>query len=243
MVVLNPESVITGPARSERWARALRIDLGTLNSTLAISRENRLPRSAVVVTLAAREMMRISKAGEKVDNIVVFGSEVDPTRHPGFREISENLRALRAKWFPRAKLALISNDPQLSDMDVRISLGFYDKPVIRLEHGTVKTYQKLTGHKSAQLTEIVHQLSSLEKVIIQAEFISGEVDNSTEAEVKGWIKRLRDVKPLEVFVSSPSIRPKKGQKPGIAPKRLKEIAAMVTEEIGATVTVLDKAAL
>ena len=42
-----------------------------------------------------------SKAGEKLQHIVVFG-EVDPTVHPEFRAISENLRELTNKWFPRA---------------------------------------------------------------------------------------------------------------------------------------------
>lgn len=241
MVVLNPDSIITGPRRSERWGRALTIDLGRLDASLAISRDNRLPRASVVVTLAAQEMMRISKSGEKVDNVLVIGSEVDPTRHPGFREISENLRALRTKWFPRAKLSLISDDPALGDMDARISLGFYDTPVIRLEYGTVKTFQKLTGHKSTELGDIVRHLSSLEKVTVLAKFVRGDIDNSTDSEVKGWIKRLRDVEPQEVLITSPPSRAKKGQLQGITPARLKEIAEMVVEEVGATVTVIDHA--
>jgi len=241
MVVLNPESIISGPRRSDRWGRTLTIDLGTLNSSLAISRDNRLPRASVVVTLAAQEMMRISKGGEKVDNIVVIGSEVDPTRHPGFREISENLRALRTKWFPRAKLCLVSDDPALADMDARISLGFYDTPVIRLEYGTVKTFQKLTGHKPSVLGDIVRHLSTLEKVTVQAQFVRGEVDNSTDNEVRGLIKRLRDVEPQEVLITSPPPRARKGQPKGVTSARLQEIADLVAEEVGVTVTVVDSA--
>ncbi len=240
MVVLNPNSIITGPSRSPRWGRALTLDLGAPDATLAISRENRLPRPSVVVTLAARELMRLSKGGEKVDNILVVGSEVDPTHHPGFREISENLRALRNKWFPRAKLNLVSDDPRLNDAETRIALGIYDNPVVRLEYGTVKTFRKLTGHKSTVLSEIVRHLSSLEHVIVQAQFVRGEVDNSTESEVKGWIKRLRDVEPQEVLITSPPPQQRKGRPRGISDTRLKEIAELVTEEVGASVTVLDR---
>ena len=240
MVVLNPNSIVTGPNRSPRWGRALKLDLGAPDATLAISRENRLPRPSVVVTLAAQELMRLSKGGEKVDNILVVGSEVDPTHHPGFREISENLRALRNKWFPRAKLNLVSDDPQLNDAETRIALGIYDSPVVRLEYGTVKTFQKLTGHKSTMLNDIVRHLSSLEHVIVQAQFVRGEVDNSTESEVKGWIKRLRDVEPQEVLITSPPPQQRKGRPRGISDTRLKEIAELVTEEVGASVTVLDR---
>ena len=239
MVVLNPKSLISGPTRTERWGRTLTIDLGALNATLAISRDNRLPRAAVVVTLAAQEMMRLSKGGDKVDNILVVGSEVDPTRHPGFREISENLRALRNKWFARAKLNLISDDPSLADAEARITLGIYDNPVVRLEYGTTKTFQKLTGHKPAELGEIIKHLSTLDRVIVQACFVRGEVDNSTESEVKGWIKRLRDVDPAEVLISTPPSAKKKGRPQGITPTRLNEIVELVTEETSATVTILE----
>ncbi len=236
MVVLNPKSLITGPTRTERWGRTLTIDLGALDATLAISRDNRLPRAAVVVTLAAQEMMRLSKGGDKVDNILVIGSEVDPTRHPGFREISENLRALRNKWFPRAKLNLISNVPSLDNSESRITMGIYDFPVVRMEAGTAKTFQKLTGHKSTEFGEIIKHLTTLERVIIQTCFVRGDADNSTASEVKGWLKRLKEIEPVEILMSSPPSRKRKDLPLGIPPTRLKEIVELVTEEVGTKVT-------
>lgn len=239
MVVLNPETILSGPARSRHWGQALTIDLGALNTTLAISRDNRLPRSAVIVTLAAQELMRLSKAGEKVESILVTGSEVDPTLHPGFREISENLRDLRNKWFPKARICLISDSPVLERLEVRAALGLYDNPVVRLEYGTAKTFQAMTGRKSTQLGEIVRHLTSLDRVIVRACFVRGTVDNSTENEVKGWIKRLRDVRPHEIQIASPPPKARKGQPQGITKTRMQEIIERVNEEIGATVTMLD----
>jgi hypothetical protein len=243
MVVLNPDSIITGPTRTPRWGLALKIDLGALDSTLAISRDNRLPRPAVVVTLAAQEMMRLSKGGDKVKSILVSGSEVDPTLHPGFREITENLRDLRNKWFPRAKLCLISDHPELERLEVRMALGIYDNAVVRLEYGTTKTFAALTGRKSTQLGEIVQHLSSLDRVIVRADFVRGKVDNSTENEVKGWIKRLRDVAPHEVQLSSPPPKAAKGRRQGITKTRMEQIVELINDEVGATVTMLETADL
>lgn len=239
MVALDPKALLSGPSPIEPWGRTLRLDLGALDRTLAISRDNRLPRASVVVTIAAQELMRLSKAGEKVQTILVVGSEVDPTRHPGFREISDNLRALRTKWFPRAKLTLISDDPDLSNAEVRIALGNYDRPVVRMEYGTVKTFQKLTGHKSTELSRMVKQLSMIERLTVQAQFVRGDVDNSTDSEVRGWIKRLQDLEPQEVLISTPPARKRKGQPQGIPPSRLQEIVERVSEEVGATVTVVE----
>ena len=243
MTALDPKALLSGPSPTEPWGRTLRLDLGALDATLAISRDNRLPRASVVVTLAAQELMRLSKAGEKVQTILVVGSEVDPTRHPGFREISENLRALRTKWFPRAKLTLISNDPDLSDAEVRIAIGSYDRPVIRMEYGTVKTFQKLTGHKTTELSAMVKQLSTVERLTVRAQFVRGDVDNSTDNEVRGWIKRLQDLEPQEVLISTPPPRKRKGLPQGIPATRLQEIVERVSEEVGATVTVVEDESL
>ena len=67
-----------------------------------------LARGSVVVTSSARRLIDLSKGGEKVETIAVIGSEADPASHPDLREITENLRILRTKWFPRAKLALFT---------------------------------------------------------------------------------------------------------------------------------------
>lgn len=242
MSFLSPATIMTGPKRSPRYGQCLTIDLGIPDSTLAISRDNRMPRAAAVVTMAARELMRLSKAGEKVETVLVMGSEADPTGHPDFREITENLRELRNKWFPRAKLCLVSNDPQLDNAGVRVGVGAYDLPVLRFESGTAKTYTKLTGRKSTQLVEIVQQLSSLDRVIIRAHFVRGEVDNSTETEVRGWIKRLQDVRPTEIQISTDDPR-SRGKSPsrGVPKSRLQQIIDEVIDKVGATVTLLEPA--
>lgn len=242
MSFLSPATIITGPKRSPRYGQCLTIDLGLPDSTLAISRDNRLPRAAAVVTMAARELMRLSKGGEKVETVLVLGSHADPTGHPDFREITENLRELRNKWFSRAKLCLLSNDPQLENAGVRVGVGAYDLPVLRFESGTAKTYSKLTGRKSTQLVKVVEQLCSLDRVIIRAEFVRGEVDNSTESEVRGWIKRLQNVRPSEILISTPDPRSRGKNLPrGIPKTRLQQIIDEVIDKVGATVTILEPA--
>lgn len=240
MVSLSPSAIFCGPKAHPRWGMTLTLDLGLPDATLAISRENRLPRASVVVTMAARELMRLSKAQEKLDTILVTGTSADPTSHPDFKEITENLRELRNKWYPKAKLCLSCQDPHLDDAGVRIGVAAYDWPVMRLESGNAKTYSKLTGRKSTQLGKIVEQLSSLERVIIRAEFVRGAVDNSTDSEVKSWIKRLQDVRPKEIQISSPNPRSStKGGPRGISKSRLQEIVDMVSDQVGATVLVVE----
>lgn len=240
MLSLSPSSIFSGPKPNARWGHTLTLDLGARDSTLAISRENRLPRASVVITMAARELMRLSREGEKVETILVVGSQADPTSHPDFKEITDSLRELRNKWFSKAKLCLLCDDPHLDSPGVRIGVAAYDWPMVRLESGTARTYSKLTGRKSSQLGKIIEQLASLDRLIIRAEFVRGEVDNSTDTEVRGWIKHLQDVRPNEIQVWSASPRSAgKGGARGIPKTRLQEIVDLVSDKVGATVLVLD----
>ncbi len=238
MVHLTPDTLITGPKATERWGRAIFIDVGATGTTLAVSRENRLPRASVVVTLAAQELMRLSKGGEKAEHIVLIGSNVDPTQHPDFREISDNLRELRNKWFPRAKLVLISDDPKLDLPETRIALGSYDFNVMRLESGTTKTYTALTGKKSTELGMLVKHLTTVERVVVRAELSRGKIDNSSPSELKNWMRKLREVEPVEIQLSTLKGRGKPSDtRRSVSQSVLDKVAEELGDEIGTTVNV------
>ncbi len=237
MATATPTPLLTGPFKSKRYGATLTLNLGSHEVALAVSRTNAMPRASVVVTTAAREIMRLSKAGEKCVAIVLYGSEYDPTEHPSFLEITENVRDLRNKWFPKAKLTLLSNNPMLDEYRARHALGIYDFPTIRMEYGTTKTYSALTGRKSTELATLVKHLSGLDKVVVRASFQRGKIDNSTPSELRGWLKRLEEIQPTAVHISN-LLDPVEGQKP-ITATRFKQI----TEELEASgdypVTVLE----
>lgn len=238
MVHLTPTTLITGPKVTERWGRSIFIDTGANGTTLAVSRENRIPRASVVVTLAAQELMRLSKNGDKADHIVLLGSDVDPTQHPDFREITDNLRELRNKWFPRAKLVLVSDDPDLESPETRIALGAFDFNVMRLESGTAKTYSALTGKKSTGLAQLIKHLTTVERVVVRAEIARGKIDNSTPAEIKNWMKKLREVEPIEIQLSTLKGKGKPtDDRRSVTKSALDKVAEELGDEIGATVKV------
>jgi hypothetical protein len=237
-VAITDCPIFSGPLKTERLGATLGIDLGSQDMALAVSRENRMPRASVVVTTAARHIIRISKAGEKIETLAVWGSVADPTQHPDFREITENLRDLRNKWFAKAKLCLISEAPHLEDAELRHVLGIYDRVYLRMEWGTAKTFAAMTGRKSTEFATFIGSITHLEHVVFQARFIRGEVDNTTEPEVRAWIKKIAELKPREVQILNPEAKsgPKRAKS---APKsRLSEIAAEVTQKTGIPATLV-----
>ncbi len=200
MTLRSSLPIVHGPKSTQRLGKAIAIDLTAPQCNLVVERGSSLPRASVVVTTAARHLIEQSKTGDKIENLVVMGSVTDPTSHPDFREISENLRALRDKWFPRAKLCLFSACRDFDSSELRLTLGYFDKLFFSFEWGTARTFTQATGEKSTVLATLTRQLASLDHVIVEAHFFRGEADNSTDAEVKGWIKKLQEVRPSEVHI-------------------------------------------
>ena len=224
--------ILRGPLKSERLGAVLGIDIGYEESGLSVSRDNRMPRASVVITTAARAIIRLSKSGEKVESIAAVGSVIDPTTHPDLREITSNLRDLRNKWFPKAKLWLQLEDP-IFEPDTRPPLGIFDRVLVTFEWGTAKTYTAMTGHKANDLTNLQATLTHMESLVLQARFVKADgIDNTNETEVKAWIKRVGEIRPREVHILGPDAK-LADKKFKLAPKgRLNEIAAEVTEKTG-----------
>lgn len=231
MLQLQAE-IVEGPLEHPLFGRSL-----VIRPTVETTRANRFPSQAVVVTTAARRLIELSKAGEKLASVVVEG-ERDPTTHPEFHQISENLRELLKKWFPKTKLALSSHSPSLDRPETRHALIFYDLPVLSLEAGTQKTVAKLSPETLQEVKDRLEQMGRLEveRLIVRTQFVRGDVDNSKDNEVRAWIKNLTEVKPARVQILTPA-KAKDGQKP-VTKTRMKEIAEMVQEKTGIVVDLL-----
>jgi len=225
--------IVRGPEKSAEFGKCLLI-----YPTCETARPGIFPSQALVVTTAARRLIELSKAGERLNAVVVLG-EVDPTLNPDFRAISENLRELCNKWHPKASLTLVSGAQGLDDADIRQALSCYDDPILRFEAGTQKTYAALTGAKPSVFKEVVQNLSKieLERITVAATFVRGDVDNSTESEVRAWVKHLGAIKPATVHVSTlAKIDTKRKLKP-ITKARLETIANQVADKTGLPVEV------
>jgi hypothetical protein len=188
-----------------------------------------VPTPGVIITSAARRMIELSRAGEKLETLLVTGN-LEPTSHPELVEVVENLRELRDKWYPKAALALVSDAIDVDAVHLRHALGMFDKPVVRFEWGTAKAFASATGRPGTDLKRIVEALAGLERLMLQATFSDGKGGNATPTEVRNWIKKVDEVHPREVHLGTVAAR-KGGPKP-LSADRLGKLAAEVTEKTG-----------
>lgn len=224
-----------GPLEHPRFGKTV-----VIRPTLETARAGVFPTQAVIVTSAARILITANREGDRIKSVLVEGVDHDPTKHPEFNEISRNLRELINKHFPKAKFHLLSDAPDLGEAQARHALVYYDHPTLRVEAGTLKTHTALTGEASQVFKDRLEGLSrlELEKIVIQANFVRGKPDNSTDSEVKGWLKHIQAIKPASILISSIPHPDAKNQK-AITKTRMTQIVDLVTEKTGIPVEVIE----
>ena len=230
------DRVVRGPLEHPQFGKSLVIDPG-----VPPARPDQFVTHAFVVTTAARLLMSHSKIGDKLAAVVVTGSERDPMAHPEFRQISENLRELMNKWYPKASLVLESNGQHLDDPEYRHVLSSYHRPILSFEAGTQKTFAALTGRKPGDFKEICENLSKLEldRWILRANFVRGGPDNSTDSELKNWLGYVEKFNPALIQVSSQ--KKADGTAKPVTKSRMTEIAEKASAKTGVEVEIIDAA--
>ncbi|MTI31797.1 radical SAM protein [Xanthovirga aplysinae] len=142
---------------------------------------------------------------------ITFAGNGEPTLHPQFEKIIVEVSALRNKWMPKAKIAVLSNATTLKKESVLRALEEVDERILKLDAGTEQTFQLLNkplGRMS--LSKIYDDLKSglfNGDFKIQSMFLKGtvngkSVDNTLDSELKEWTEKLIEIKPKEVMLYS-----------------------------------------
>lgn len=234
VVALLQLEVLRGPHRRPGLGQCLEV-LPTSDT----GRPGTFPGQGIIVTRAARRMIELSKAGEKLESIAVVGPP-DPTLHGEFREITENLKELARKWYPKLGLTLITGPLHLSAPEVRHACSLYERMIVRLDGAAQKTFAALQpASKGASLKTAIDQLAVLEHsgLVLRTQLTQGTVDTTTEAELKAWIALAARLRPQLIQVSTIAKGGPKGAKP-VAKGKLEDFAAKLGEKSGVATAVL-----
>jgi wyosine [tRNA(Phe)-imidazoG37] synthetase (radical SAM superfamily) len=200
---------------------------GSPDAEPIVSRPDKPPSAGVVVTGAARRIIGLSKAGEKLAALLVAGDH-EPTLHPNFLEITENLRDLRGKWFPKTPLCVAVRTPHVETRDLVHALQIYDKPLLRFSWGSARTFTAMTKGTPAEYKTLVEVGAALDRLVVDACFVA---ENSTDKELSAFIRKLEELHPTEVLVGTVGAGARGGQKP-LTESRLEKIAATIGEKGG-----------
>ena len=141
--------------------------------------------------------------GEPLD-VITFAGNGEPTGHPDFAGIINDTIAARDKYFPSAKVSVLSNATMLHKPDIFEALKKVDNNIQKLDTVDMAYITKVDRpcSPSYDVRKVIEQLKAYDgKVIIQTIFMRGEgVDNTGEEYVVPWIEAVKEIAPEQVMI-------------------------------------------
>lgn len=219
MTIIFP-SPIFGPIHSRRLGVSLGINLlpddGKVCSFDCIycecgfnaeRRTKKLLPTREEVCTALEEKLKDMQANGPAPDVLTFAGNGEPTAHPHFSEIIEDTLALRDKYFPKAKVSVLSNSTFIDRPAVFEALNKIDNNILKLD--TVdEEYIHLLDRPNGKYSvkKIIERMKEFEgNCIVQTMFLKGsyqgkDVDNTSDKYVLPWIEAVKEIAPRQVMI-------------------------------------------
>ena len=160
------------------------------------------PKTEDVRRALSAKLKSCADAGTQIDSIT-FSGNGEPTLNPDFPEIVDVTLELRDRYYPDAKVSVLSNATMVARQDVFAALRKVDNPILKLDapdDAGVRAVNRPSGHYSVEET-----VCSLERFngdfVLQTMFLkSPEYDSSAEKYLRQWTDIVRRLKPREIMV-------------------------------------------
>jgi wyosine [tRNA(Phe)-imidazoG37] synthetase (radical SAM superfamily) len=214
--MLHFDDIVFGPIYSRRLGSSLGVNLlpskGKLCNFDCIycecgwnkdgAADRRFPSFKEVRSALEKRISEIAAEGRPVDSIT-FSGNGEPTMHPDFPAVIELVLELRDRYFPDAKVSVLSNATLLGRKDIAEALMRIDNPILKIDAATDALVQKMNKPVGVyRLSEVVDNIKRFDgKFILQTMFLkSPDFDLSTSENLSGWMDIVRELKPREIMV-------------------------------------------
>jgi len=217
------DKIAFGPIQSRRLGSSLGINVSPTDVkicsfdcvycecgwTLEKSIDPHLFYSVEEITTAIEAKLRQCKeAGTLIDSIT-FSGNGEPTLHPHFDQIIDNLIILRDKYYPKTAITCLSNATQLAKEEVLSSLKKIENPILKLDAVTEPLFQLINKPTiPVSVEEVIKQLQRMNGgFILQTLFFKGEIDgqyfnNAAEPHLSLWMNVVKQLHPRKVMIYS-----------------------------------------
>lgn len=159
------------------------------------------------VTGALRKRLERMKDEGPEPNVLTFAGNGEPTAHPEFPEIMEDVLALRDMFFPEARVSVLSNATRITDRRVFEALLKVDNNIQKLDTVDID-YIRALDHPVGEydLEKTICALKAFNgHVIIQTMFLRGvcegrDMDNTSDRFVGPWLDAMKEIGPSKVMI-------------------------------------------
>jgi wyosine [tRNA(Phe)-imidazoG37] synthetase (radical SAM superfamily) len=257
MATILFDEIVFGPIKSRRLGVSLGINLLPVNGKVCsfdclycecglneAFKGGRLPKTSEVLEALALKLTSMQKE-HIIPDVITFAGNGEPTLHPDFPLIIDKTIELRDRFFPNAKVSVLSNATGLDKPTIVNALLKVDNAILKLDSAIDETVRILDRPTSEAYTvrKQVDRMKALKgKLIIQTLFTRGEYkgesfDNTTEEEVSAWIDLIQEIGPESVMIYAIDRETAVQGVYKVSLKELRDIAKRVKTETGIHVSV------
>jgi wyosine [tRNA(Phe)-imidazoG37] synthetase (radical SAM superfamily) len=220
MTILFDE-IVFGPVKSRRFGVSLGINLLPLSYKYCTfnciycecgwtfkenAKKEKLPKREEIRKALAERLQQMQKEGSAPEHLT-FAGNGEPTVHPEFAGVIDDTIELRDRYFPKAKVTVLSNASLLHKDSVFNALNKVDDNVLKLDSVIDRTFRLINQPApSLTLDSIIGNIKRfggnqvVQTLFLRGEFNGDDVDNTTNEEVNAWIEVLRDIRPKYVMI-------------------------------------------
>ena len=166
----------------------------------------KLPTREEVRSALENRLLDMQQNGPKPD-VLTFAGNGEPTAHPQFAGIMEDTLALRDKYFPKAKVSVLSNSTFIHKQEVFDALNKVDNNILKLDTidaAYINKVDRPTGHYDVK--QVIERMKAFKgNLIVQTLFMKGtfegqSVDNTTDEYVLPWLEVVKEIAPRQVMI-------------------------------------------
>lgn len=210
------EEIVFGPIFSRRLGSSLGINLLPEKGKLcnfdciycecgwnADGRDDRhIPDAEALRTALDAKLRECRESGAAIDSIT-FSGDGEPTLNPDFAEIIGITLALRDKYYPEAKVSVLTNATRLHRDDVREALMRVDNPILKIDAPATELVHRINRPQGEyEVSQVVEDMKLFNgDFVLQTMFLrSSDFDSSAPEVLDGWMDIVRELHPREIMV-------------------------------------------
>lgn len=251
-------STIFGPIHSRRLGTSLGINLMPSDGKICSfdclyceagynaqgAGEAGLPDEERVLSQLESKLKEMKEKGETLD-VITFSGNGEPTLHPKFPEIVDGTLELRDRYFPNAKVSVLTNSTRIFTPRVAEALKKVDNNILKLD-SAIESTMRLVDRPNDKDFTVERTVEALKQFagsgIIQTMFLRGShdgktVDNTVPEEIEALIRAYKEIKPASVMIYSLDRSTPEEKLVKVPKEELEEIGRRISEATGLPVSV------
>ena len=157
-----------------------------------------------------RHKLEEMKANGQTLDVITFSGNGEPTLHPEFKKVVDDVLRLRTEFFPDAKVSVLSNSTMAGKPTVVEALLKVDNNILKLDSAMPRTFRVLNRPVSpnclpegviADLKQFGGQCV-VQTIMVRGEYNGERVDNTTDDELDALLSAYLQIRPREVMLYS-----------------------------------------